>query len=269
MPVGGNRHLWIADTVSGTARQITAGHTNETAPAVAPGGPRIAYASEEVDFDLTLIAPDGRTRRTMLATARNEFDPAWSPAGDQFAFVTDRSGSLEIWARSRDGVWERPIVTAEDFGRLADRNARLAGVFSRRANAGVSTGRGGHVGCVAVAGQRRRTHARDHHHRHVNRPWRDAPTWSPDGEWIAYVVNEPARWCWSRRAWAPPSVWRSCRPRWLSRGRCGRLTASGSPRKPTMAWCASRPTAASPKLICRTCRSSPSLGGRIAGTWWR
>jgi TolB protein len=83
---------------------------------VAPGGSRIAYATEEVDFDLTLIAPDGQSRRTMLATARNEFDPAWSPAGDQFAFVTDRSGSIEIWTRSRDGVWERPIVTAKDFG---------------------------------------------------------------------------------------------------------------------------------------------------------
>ena len=60
----------------------------------------------------------------MLATARNEFDPAWSPVGDQFAFVTDRSGSLEIWARSRDGQWERPIVTPADFG--ASRTETLA-----------------------------------------------------------------------------------------------------------------------------------------------
>ena len=71
-----------------------------------------------------LITPDGRSRRTMLATARNEFDPAWSPAGDQFAFVTDRSGSIEIWARSRDGKWERPIVTPTDFGDVANRDAR-------------------------------------------------------------------------------------------------------------------------------------------------
>ncbi len=147
--------------MSGAARQITAGHTNETAPAVAPGGSRIAYASEEVDFDLTLITPDGRSRRTMLATARNEFDPAWSPVGDQFAFVTDRSGSIEIWTRSRDGVWERPIVTAKDFGDIADRDTGLAGVLSGWPDARVSTGRGGHLGCVVVADQRRCTDAPD------------------------------------------------------------------------------------------------------------
>ena len=128
---GGNRHLWIADTGSGAIRQITSGHTNETAPAVAPDGARIAYASEEVDFDLTLITPDGRTRRTMLATARNEFDPVWSPAGDQFAFVTDRSGSVEIWTRSRDGVWERPDRDGRRLRQLADRHARPRWRFLR------------------------------------------------------------------------------------------------------------------------------------------
>ena len=112
----GARHLWLADTRSDFARPITATHTNETGPAVSPNGQRIAYASDEVDFDLMLIAEDGKTRRTLLATARNELDPVWSPTGDQFAFVTDRSGALEIWARSRDGQWERPIVTAGDFG---------------------------------------------------------------------------------------------------------------------------------------------------------
>ncbi len=192
-PVGGNRHLWIADTVSGTARQITCGHTNETAPAVAPAGARIAYASEEVDFDLTLIAPDGRTRRTMLATARNEFDPAWSPAGDQFAFVTDRSGSLEIWARSSDGVWERPIVTAADFG--SSRTETLASLAFSPDGRTLAYQRGAEgtwdVWLSPVSGGapvRLSTTAGS-----SNRPWRDAPTWSPDGEWIAYLFNDAGR----------------------------------------------------------------------------
>ena len=190
--LGGNRHLWIADTVSGAARQITAGHTNETAPAVAPGGSRIAYATEEVDFDLTLITPDGRSRRTMLATARNEFDPAWSPAGDQFAFVTDRSGSLEIWARSRDGVWERPIVTAKDFG--DSRTDTLASLAFSPDGRTLAYQRGAEgtwdVWLSPISGG---TPIRLTTITGTNRPWRDAPTWSPDGEWIAYVVNETGK----------------------------------------------------------------------------
>ncbi len=229
--VGVNRHLWIADTQTGSARQITAGHTNETAPAVAPGGARIAYASEEVDFDLTVITPDGRSRRTMLATARNEFDPAWSPAGDQFAFVTDRSGSIEIWTRSRDGQWERPVVTAADFG-----GSRMEALGSLGSLAFSPDGR-------TLAYQRGAEGTWDLWLSPVtggtpvrltstatgtsNRPWRDAPTWSPDGEWIAYVDNDAGKMAlikarvgttdrvelmqgavaFSRPAWSPDGQW--------------------------------------------------------------
>ena len=228
---GVNRHLWIADTQTGSARQITSGHTNETAPAVAPGGARIAYASEEVDFDLTLITPDGRSRRTMLATARNEFDPAWSPAGDQFAFVTDRSGSIEIWTRSRDGQWERPVVTAADFG-----SSRTEALGSLGSLAFSPDGR-------TLAYQRGAEGTWDLWLSPVtggtpvrltstttatsNRPWRDAPTWSPDGEWIAYVDNDAGKMAlikarvgttervelmqgavaFSRPAWSPDGQW--------------------------------------------------------------
>ncbi len=226
-PIGGNRHLWIADTVAGTARQITAGHTNETAPAVAPGGSRIAYASEEVDFDLTLITPDGRSRRTLLATARNEFDPVWSPAGDQFAFVTDRSGSIEIWTRSLDGVWERPIVTAKDFG--SSRTETLASLAFSPDGRTLAYQRGAEgtwdVWLSPVAGGtpiRLATTTGT-----SNRPWRDAPTWSPDSEWIAYVSNDAGTpllvkarvgttervevlqepLAFSRPAWSPDGKW--------------------------------------------------------------
>jgi eukaryotic-like serine/threonine-protein kinase len=55
---GGTRHLWIADTQSDVTYRLTSTHTNETWPAASPDGRRIAYASEEVDFDLLAVASD-------------------------------------------------------------------------------------------------------------------------------------------------------------------------------------------------------------------
>ena len=193
---------------SGTARQITAGHTNETAPAVAPAGARIAYASEEVDFDLTLITPDGRSRRTMLATARNEFDPAWSPAGDQFAFVTDRSGSIEIWTRSRDGVWERPIVTAADFG--SSRTETLASLAFSPDGRTLAYQRGAEgtwdmwLSPVTGGTPIRLTTTPGTRYGHGGMRRRGPPTAS--GSPMCTTIPVSRRW--SSRAWAPPRAWR-------------------------------------------------------------
>ena len=226
---GGNRHLWIADTVSGATQQLTSGHTTETSPAVAPNSGRIAFATEEVDFDLALISPDGRARRTMLATARNEFDPAWSPTGDQFAFVTDRSGSIEIWGRSRDGQWERPIVTAADFG--PSRTDTLASLAFSPDGKTLAYQRGAQGTfeiwvSPATGGTPVRVSGADVAATDV-RPWYDAPTWSPDGEWVAYMKNVtgklgliksrvgaseavdllPFPLLFSRPAWSPDGRW--------------------------------------------------------------
>ena len=184
--VGGNRHLWIADTQSPATRQLTATHTNETWPTASPDGQRIAYASEEVDFDLVTIAPDGLTRGAVLATARNEMDPAWGPNGDQFAFVTDRRGGLEIWARSRDGQWERPIVTAADFsdarmdtlGALAFSPDGRTLAYQQRGAANAQIWLSPVTGGAPVRLA-------------TNQQWsyQDAPAWSPDGEWISLVMS--------------------------------------------------------------------------------
>jgi Tol biopolymer transport system component len=228
-PRGDNRHLWMADIESGSLKQITVGHTNETVPAVAANG-LIAYASDEVDFDLVQIASDGQSRRTMLATARNELDPAWSPAGDQYAFVTDRSGSIEIWARSRDGKFERPIVTSADFGN--SRTQTLASLAFSPNGSTLAYQRGGDGTfeiwlSPATGGTPIRIISSEEP---GGRPWRDAPTWSPDGESIAYIRNFHGRVSlaktrigsgetvelsegpavFSRPAWSPDGKWIAC-----------------------------------------------------------
>src|SRR5204862_6183514 len=117
----------------------------------------------------------------------NELDPASSPTGAQYAFVSDRTGSQEIWVRSEEsaserGAFERPLVTDADFpgsrtmalGSLAfSRDGRRL-AYQRFADGGyrlwVSTVAGG-TPVQLTKGD----------------AYQDGPTWSPDGEWVAYI----------------------------------------------------------------------------------
>ncbi len=224
----GRRHIWMADTQSTWQRRLTSTHTNETWPAASPDGRRIAYASEEVDFDLVAISEDGQVQRKSLATARNEMDPAWTPAGDQYAFVTDRTGPMEIWVRSRDGQWERPIVAGRDFGASAiDTLGSLAFspdgrtlAYHRRSSDGASlwltpaTG-GTPVKLIADGSPYN---------------FQDGPSWSADSEWVAFIgamgsdfnlakvrlgTNEIVTLLehvlpFTRAAWSPDGKWILC-----------------------------------------------------------
>jgi WD40 repeat protein len=99
--------------------------------------------------------------------------------------VTDRSGSLEIWSRSRDGQWERPIVGAKDFGdSLTQTLGALAFSPDGRTLAYQRSGEAPFEIWLSPSsgGTPVRLYAGD-----SSSGYQDAPTWSPDGDWIAYV----------------------------------------------------------------------------------
>ena len=87
------------------SRQLTSTHTNETWPSVVARrtAHRLRFRRSRLRSGRDLR---GRTHASaLLATARNEMDPAWSPDGDQFAFVTDRTGGMEhLGAQPRRAV---------------------------------------------------------------------------------------------------------------------------------------------------------------------
>jgi Tol biopolymer transport system component len=177
-------HLFLVDIETTSSIPLTMTPANEGAPAVSPDGRRLAFTVEDVDFDLVMVPTDGTTARPLLSTSQNELDPAWSPNALQYAFVSDRTGTQEIWLRSAaDGGWDRPLVTDEAFsdsrtstlGSLAfsPDGQRLA--YQRRGANNyriyVSSLAGGSPVAVTPSGT----------------AYQDAVTWSPDGEWVAYV----------------------------------------------------------------------------------
>jgi Tol biopolymer transport system component len=119
----------------------------------------------------------------LLATSLPEFSPAWSPVSNEFAYLTRRNGTDELWVRSAEGNWDRPVVTAKDFPSL---EALISPVFSpdgtriaytamlagadRRRNLAISPVGGGTPTVIADG---------------------YAPSWSPDRASIAFLWIKP------------------------------------------------------------------------------
>lgn len=177
-------HIWIAGTRTGELRSITASHSSQAYPSVAPDGKRIVFCSEDAEFDLVEIPLDGTATRALLATSRTEREPVWSPTNSEYAFVSNRNGLEEIWLRSADGTWERPLARPGDITR--DSVAAISSIsFSpdgRRIAFQAST----HDVALArvwianVTGGTpvpltKRIYFEDH------------PAWSPDSRWIAFT----------------------------------------------------------------------------------
>jgi Tol biopolymer transport system component len=176
-------HLWLVDTRNDAAEPLTVTNGNEGSPTVAPpDGGTIALTSEATDFDLVTVPVDGSGLKPFLSSTRNEMDPAWSPVRAEYAYVTDRTGTPEIWLRREEGTWaEKALVTDRDFagsrtialGALAfsPDGQRLA--YQRFSTEGyriwISPIAGGSPVPLPAEGDE------------------DAPTWSPDGEWIAFI----------------------------------------------------------------------------------
>ncbi|HOG27642.1 MAG TPA: prolyl oligopeptidase family serine peptidase [Vicinamibacterales bacterium] len=105
--------IWIADVASGAVRQLTNGRKSSDAPAWAPDGSRLAFASTRSDKrQIWLIRPSFGEAEQLTHEREGVERFAWSPDGRQIAF-TQLDPKSEAW-RERDKKYgEFEIVGAD------------------------------------------------------------------------------------------------------------------------------------------------------------
>jgi Tol biopolymer transport system component/DNA-binding winged helix-turn-helix (wHTH) protein len=128
-----------------------------------------------------LVRPGSRTqgppalsRTAQLTTSSGlDVDAAWSPDGSLLAYSSDRSGSFEIYLRSRDAV-------AKELQLTNDGNQNFAPNFSPDGRSVVysSLGKPGIYRVPALGGSVQRL-----------TDFGAQPKWSPDGQWIVFVSD--------------------------------------------------------------------------------
>jgi eukaryotic-like serine/threonine-protein kinase len=188
-------HLWMADLESDRAWSLTRGPGSEYYPSTSPNGEQVVFVTPDSDYDLVEVSLAEPSVQPLLATARNESDPMYSPDGTRLAYVTDRSGHDEIWLKTRDGRRvDEPLITQSDFG--DDQTIMLSSpsfspdgqqiAYQRNANKPIAPLR---IWVSLTAGGTATPLLPP-----AREGYQGAPTWSPDGQWIAYTESKDGRW---------------------------------------------------------------------------
>jgi eukaryotic-like serine/threonine-protein kinase len=210
--------LQMFDTRNGYMRPLTFTSRDALEASVSPDGRRIAFVASEEHFSLMLAPLDGGAPHIFSGTDRDEYDPAWSPSGDQLAYSTNRAGTSQIWLRSLHGVFDRPLITAKDFdlGWVTEISEPSLSPDGRRVAYAVASGAGHALYISAIAGGKPVRLSNEA----ADEGW---PTWNGDGSAIAYLRNRGGGWSLVKAdsgGNAPPTVLRDgclrAPPKWNS-----------------------------------------------------
>ncbi|MGI8638817.1 MAG: winged helix-turn-helix domain-containing protein [Pyrinomonadaceae bacterium] len=117
-----NLHLWLFDTETGAARQITSGVNRSDGRfglAFAPDGRIVFTARDKNNYEIYSVGADGGDLRQLTKNAgRRNIDAAVSPDNRFIAFASDRAsssaGEVRLWLMNVDGTEARRLTALSD-----------------------------------------------------------------------------------------------------------------------------------------------------------
>ena len=131
--------IWVMEPLSGrTPIRLTEDTRSDEYPTWSPDGERIAFQTfRKGNRDIWIVKSNGYAPPVpFTAHSANDEMPAWSPTGELIAFVSNRSGSRNIWIQPVDGddsqAWQLTKNTEDDIMPLWSPDGTQIAYLSRR-----------------------------------------------------------------------------------------------------------------------------------------
>lgn len=103
---GGGPQIYVMSADGSHVRRLTFEGDYNAAPAWSPRGTWIVYVcrTENKQYKLCLISPDGQTRTQITSGPGIDDSPSWSPDGRHLIFSSTRDGKNHIYMINHDGT---------------------------------------------------------------------------------------------------------------------------------------------------------------------
>jgi eukaryotic-like serine/threonine-protein kinase len=182
----GRGELWVISVATGARRRVVA--TDAVQPSWSPHGGRIAYwgvLRGTGQRDLWTVPAHGGEPVAVTNDPHLDWNPVWSPDGRALYFVSNRSGSMNLWRISIDESSGRPLDSPAPLTAPADYVAGIALSASGRELVYSRVAERSNLERVSVDPERETTVGAPVALTHgVERV--DSPSLSPDGQWLVF-----------------------------------------------------------------------------------